>query len=78
MLDDSGERGERPEPRLIRHSRDAEVAAAEWLRYWGFPDARTTPANRIAAEMSASEFVDAAPAIAIEPKGEFVDGCSLG
>ena len=30
-----------PEPRLIRHPRDAEIAAAEWLRYWGFADART-------------------------------------
>jgi hypothetical protein len=26
---------------LIRTPRDAEVVAAEWLRYWGFVDART-------------------------------------
>lgn len=31
----------RPAARLIRYSRDAEIAAAEWLRFWGAVDART-------------------------------------
>lgn len=33
----------RPEPVLIRHPRDAEEAAARWMRYWGWRDARVTP-----------------------------------
>jgi hypothetical protein len=32
----------RPETRLIRSPRDAEEAAAEWMRYWGFADAEAT------------------------------------
>lgn len=34
---------EAPEPVLIRHPSDAEEAAARWMRYWGWEDARTTP-----------------------------------
>jgi predicted helicase len=30
---------------LIRHPRDAEEAATRWMRYWGWTDARTTPAG---------------------------------
>lgn len=32
----------RPEASLIRSPQDAEDAAAEWMRYWGFEDAETT------------------------------------
>lgn len=32
-----------PEPKLIRSPGDAESAAAEWLRFFGFPDAQVTP-----------------------------------
>lgn len=32
----------RPEMVLIRNPRDAEEAAARWMRYWGWHDARTT------------------------------------
>jgi hypothetical protein len=33
----------RPEPRLIRSSRDAELVARDWLQYFGFHDAVVTP-----------------------------------
>ena len=35
--------GTRPTFRLIRESRDAEIAARDWLRYFGFSDAAITP-----------------------------------
>lgn len=46
-LDRVAQRGDRqaPEPMLIRHPRDAEEAATRWMRYWGWTDARTTPAG---------------------------------
>jgi hypothetical protein len=31
-----------PVPALIRHPKDAETAAAQWMRYWGWIDARVT------------------------------------
>ena len=34
-----------PQNRLIRTSIDAELAARDWLRYWGFPDAELTEAG---------------------------------
>ncbi|WP_216587458.1 restriction endonuclease [Streptomyces brasiliscabiei] len=45
---DSGRRGPvvptgRPPERLIREARDAELIAAEWMRYLGFTDAVATP-----------------------------------
>jgi hypothetical protein len=33
----------KPAPRLLRSFVDAEEVAAEWMRYWGFADARCTP-----------------------------------
>ncbi|MGW0189178.1 restriction endonuclease [Streptomyces sp. NPDC003362] len=33
----------RPEPRLIRTARDAELIAVDWMRYLGFTDAVATP-----------------------------------
>ncbi|MEU1486315.1 restriction endonuclease [Streptomyces sp. NPDC005752] len=33
----------RPEPRLIRTPRDAELVAVDWMRYLGFADAVATP-----------------------------------
>lgn len=33
----------RPPERLIREARDAELIAAEWMRYLGFADAVATP-----------------------------------
>ena len=33
----------RPPPRLVRSPQDAEDAAADWMRYLGFPDACRTP-----------------------------------
>lgn len=33
----------RPAPRLIRTAREAELVAAEWMRYWGYSDAEATP-----------------------------------
>lgn len=41
VTDGPGDLAERPEGRIIRYSRDAEIAAAEWLRFWGAADART-------------------------------------
>lgn len=41
-LEDTTEVMERPSPRLIRSPEDAEVAAAEWTRWLGFPDAHVT------------------------------------
>lgn len=35
--------GPKPEPRLLKNAVDAEEAACEWLRYFGFDDATTTP-----------------------------------
>lgn len=35
--------GPKPEGRLIRSPRDAELAAEEWMRYFGFGDAEVTP-----------------------------------
>lgn len=32
-----------PEPRQIRNPRDAELVAAEWMKFWGFDDAVATP-----------------------------------
>lgn len=32
-----------PEPSLIRNPRDAELVAVEWMRFWGFDDAKATP-----------------------------------
>ena len=34
---------EKPEQRLIRSPRDAELTAEAWMRYFGFDDARVTP-----------------------------------
>jgi hypothetical protein len=34
--------GPRPVERLLRNPRDAELVAVEWMRYWGFRDARAT------------------------------------
>lgn len=34
-----------PDPVLIRSPQDAEEAAARWMRFWGWSDARTTPAG---------------------------------
>ena len=34
---------EEPGPMRIRNPRDAEEAAAQWMRYWGWADAQTTP-----------------------------------
>jgi hypothetical protein len=33
----------RPEPRLIRSAREAELVAVDWMRYLGFTDAVATP-----------------------------------
>lgn len=37
------EAGPTPDSRLIRSPRDAELAAEEWMRYFGFGDAEVTP-----------------------------------
>jgi len=39
-------RGPRPSPSLIRTYRDAEEAAAQWMRWLGWGDAAVTPAGR--------------------------------
>lgn len=39
-------RAPRPGPRLIRSPTDAEVVAGEWMRWFGFTDARVTQASR--------------------------------
>lgn len=36
-------RPDRPETRLIRDARDAELVAVDWMRYLGFTDATATP-----------------------------------
>jgi len=33
----------KPQARLIRSPRDAELVALDWMLYWGFDDARATP-----------------------------------
>jgi hypothetical protein len=38
-----GEQAARPVPRLVRDATEAEELAAEWVRWMGFPRARTTP-----------------------------------
>ena len=35
--------GPKPIPTLIRHPRDAELVAVDWMRYWGWEDATATP-----------------------------------
>jgi len=42
----------RPELRLIRYARDAEIAAAEWLRFWGSTRRAHTVRARMAEWMS--------------------------
>jgi hypothetical protein len=39
----ASERGPKPEVRLIRTPRDAELAAEAWMKYFGFGDAAVTP-----------------------------------
>jgi hypothetical protein len=41
----SAHRRQRPSPRLIRSPEDAELAAAEWMRFYGYADATRTPAG---------------------------------
>jgi len=38
--------GARPAPRLIRTPRDAELVVAEWMKFFGFSDARPTPVGK--------------------------------
>lgn len=40
---ESKARGPRPKRRLIRNPHDAEIVAAEWMRWMGFTDAEVSP-----------------------------------
>jgi hypothetical protein len=40
------DRGARPELRLIRTARDAELVVVEWMRWFGYVDARPTPIGK--------------------------------